>query len=141
MWIGISPYPILFYGYIYFRSVNPHSASAYSKGIDRLLTPFYYFILSTKRIVLFCCYCMYGTFTNSKFFCSLPYSGIMFDDIFGNFHCSFFYITLQGFSPAIFVFTLYAGKRFCILNLFRIPNYESCTKSLAKSFPIFCQSI
>ena len=80
--------------------------------------------------ILYCYLHMYGTLTNPELLCRLSDCCIMFNNIFGDFYGSFFYITLQGFFPCDTFFTLYAGKGFCILNLFRIPNYESCTVGL-----------
>ena len=57
---------------------------------------------------------MYSTFADSEFFCRLPYSGVAFYDIIGDFHGSFFNIIFQENPPANLVFTMYAGGFGCM---------------------------
>ena len=52
---------------------------------------------------------MYRTLANPKMFCRLPHGRVIVNDISGNLHGSFLNITFQTKSPAILVFTLYAG--------------------------------
>jgi hypothetical protein len=57
---------------------------------------------------------MYCTFADSEFFCRLPYSGVAFYDIIGDFHGSFFNIIFQENPPANLVFTMYADGFGCM---------------------------
>lgn len=57
---------------------------------------------------------MYSTFADSEFFCRLPYSGVAFYDIIGDFYGAFFNIIFQENPPANIVFTMYAGKFGCM---------------------------
>lgn len=54
--------------------------------------------LQTK-IILFCYYYMYRTFTNPKFFCSLAHSRIVINDVVGNADGALLNIILQGLPP------------------------------------------
>lgn len=77
--------------------------------------------LGERRIDLhetLCHVLVHRTLTYPKLLCSLPYRCIVINDKSCYFHSSFFYITLQGFSPATFVFTLYAGMFPVIRPLF-----------------------
>ena len=60
---------------------------------------------------------MYRTLADPEMFCRLPHGRIIVNDISGNLHGSFLNITFQTKSPAILVFTLYAGLFSYILSL------------------------
>ena len=64
-----------------------------------------------------CYYHMYRTFADPKLLCRLPYSGVAFYDIIGDFHGSFFNIIFQENPPANLVFTMYE-KRGRFITLF-----------------------
>ena len=71
-------------------------------------------IFSKARVDLgkaLCDIFMYRTLTNPKLSCRLAHCRVVIDNIFGYLNSSFLNITFQKISPAILVFTLYAGER------------------------------
>ncbi len=67
--------------------------------------------------VLYCYNHMYRTLADPEMFCRLPHGRVIVNDISGNLHSSFLNITFQTKSPAILIFTLYAGLFSYILSL------------------------
>lgn len=76
---------------------------------------------TSSSTVLYCYNRMYRRLTDPKLLCSLPYRGIMFNDIFCDLDRSFLDITFQVSSSAIFVFTIYAEFYTIILSHFQGP--------------------
>lgn len=66
--------------------------------------------------VLYCYNYMYRTLANPKMFRRLTHRRIIINNISGYFHSSFLNIGFHKNSPAILVFTLYAGELYTILS-------------------------
>lgn len=66
--------------------------------------------------VLYCYNYMYRTLADSKMFRCLTHRRIIINNISGYFHSSFLNIGFHKKSPAILVFTLYAGESFLLFN-------------------------
>ena len=60
---------------------------------------------------------MYRTLADPEMFCRLPHGRVIVNNISGNLHGSFLNITFQTKTPAILIFTLYAGLFSYILSL------------------------
>lgn len=67
-------------------------------------------------VVLFHHHYMYRTLANPKMFRRLTHRRIIINNISGYFHSSFLNIGFHKNSPAILVFTLYAGELYTILS-------------------------
>lgn len=82
---------------------------------------------------------MYRTFADSEFFCRLPYSGVAFYDIIGDFYGAFFNVIFQENPPANIVFTMYAEdfgcmSIFCFCSMFIAEPYFTVFEE--KRYPI-----
>ena len=74
---------------------------------------------------------MYRTFADPKLLCRLPYSGVAFYDIIGDFYGSFFNIIFQENPPANLVFTMYEKRGRFITLFFLIWQGSSVEDSYA----------
>ena len=69
---------------------------------------------------------MYRTLADPEMLCRLPHGRVIVNNISGNLHGSFLNITFQKNSPAILVFTLYAGVFYVIQISFCCFFYRKC---------------